>query len=290
MMPPLTWLCRDRRLALERRPLIMGILNVTPDSFSDGGRYFDRAAAVAQGRRMAEAGADILDIGGESTRPGARPVAVEDECERIVPVVRALARETGAVLSVDTMKAAVAREALSAGAHIVNDVSALTHDPAMAGTIREFGAGAVLMHMRGEPRTMQQDPRYGNVVRDIAAYLAARLEAAAAAGLRRETLAVDPGIGFGKTPEQNVALLAALGDFVGLGRPVVIGLSRKSFLGLLTGRTVDERLAGSLAGLAFSVLNGAHVMRVHDVEESCDAVKVLAILAQAQREGVVRVE
>jgi dihydropteroate synthase len=266
-------------LTLEGRPLLMGILNVTPDSFSDGGLYLDRDRAVTQGLRMVEEGADIIDVGGESTRPGAEPVHADEESGRVVPVIEELGRRTGVVLSVDTMKAVVARRAIGSGAHIINDVSALTHDPHMAEVAAESGSGVVLMHMQGTPRTMQKDPRYEDVVAEVRAFLADRLDRLAAAGIARDAMAVDPGIGFGKTVEHNVRLLSHLEALGETGRPVVVGLSRKSFLGRLTGRETGERLAGSLAALAFCVMNGAHVMRVHDVKESFDALRVAAALS-----------
>lgn len=275
------WKCRDRVIEIGRRPLIMGILNVTPDSFSDGGRFSDPAAAVERGLQMVREGADIIDVGGESTRPGAADVPEGDELSRVIPVIHDLAARTRAILSIDTMKAAVARRALEAGARIINDVSALTHDPDMPGVAREHGAGVVLMHMLGSPRTMQNDPRYADVVAEVAGYLRARLDALAAQGLEPDTLAVDPGIGFGKTVEHNLSLLANLAALAAAGRPVVVGLSRKSFLGKLTGSEVGERLAPSLAGLVFCALNGAHVIRVHDVKESRQALTVAMALAEA---------
>ena len=256
----------------------MGILNVTPDSFSDGGRFADAGAAVTEARKMVDEGADIIDVGGESTRHGAAAVDAGDEQQRVIPVIEALAGETDVVISVDTMKAGVAREAMRRGAHIINDVSALTHDAAMVDVAGEFDAGVALMHMRGDPRTMQSNPQYGDVVEHIRGYLEARIEAVRAAGLKPETLAVDPGIGFGKTAEHNVRLIANLERFVSLGRPVLVGLSRKRFLGMLTGAPVEQRGAASVAGLACSVLNGAHVMRVHDVAEAAQAVRVAAAI------------
>lgn len=274
------WKCRDRTLMLDGMPLIMGVLNVTPDSFSDGNRYFDRERAVARGLTMVEEGADIIDIGGESTRPDAPTVEVGDELERVIPVIEELAGRTDTVISVDTMKGAVAQQAIEAGTRIINDVSALTHDPDMPEIARESGVGVVLMHMLGTPRTMQNDPQYNDVVAEVSNYLKSRVDDLLAKGLDRKTLAVDPGIGFGKTVEHNVRLLANLDAVGACGLPVVVGLSRKSFLGKLTGRNVDERLAGSLAALAFCVLNGAHVMRVHDVKESCDAARIASILKE----------
>jgi len=258
----------------------MGILNVTPDSFSDGGRHCDPERATAHGLRMMEDGADIVDVGGESTRPGAAEVPADEELRRILPVIAALARQPGAVVSVDTSKAAVAAAAVAAGAHIINDVTALAGDPDMAAVARESGAGVVLMHMRGSPRTMQADPSYGNVVEEVRAHLEARVADLLARGLERSRLALDPGIGFGKTVEHNLQLLARLDRLVGCGLPVVVGASRKSFLGNLTGRPVEERLAASLAALVFCVLRGAHVVRVHDVKDSADAARVAAALRE----------
>jgi dihydropteroate synthase len=268
------WRCRDRDLHFERT-LIMGILNVTPDSFSNGGQFFDLAQAVVQGLKMADEGADILDIGGESTRPGAAPVDEAEELRRVVPVVRTMAERTRCVISVDTTKAAVARAALAAGAHIINDVSAATWDPAMPAVAVEFKAGLVLMHCQGTPRTMQHEPHYADVVTEVRAFLAQRLEVLTAAGLPRDHLCIDPGIGFGKTLEHNLALLRQLEQFANLGRPILIGVSRKSMLGKLTGREKPEqRLASGLAALTAAVLRGARIIRTHDVAASRDAARV----------------
>ena len=281
------WQCRNRKLECGHRPLIMGILNVTPDSFSDGGSFTDSAAAVKAAREMVTNGADIIDVGGESTRPGACGVDEAEELRRVVPIIEALAGETDSVISVDTMKAGVAREAMAHGAHIINDVSALTHDAAMVDVAREFGAGVVLMHMQGSPRTMQREPHYEDVVSDIRSYLEKRIESVTAAGLLRETLAVDPGIGFGKTVEHNVRLIGELEAFAELGQPVLVGLSRKRFLGMLTGAPVEQRIAGSLAGLACAVLHGAHIMRVHDVKASADAVRIAAAIRDPENAGAL---
>ena len=283
---PLGWRCRDRVLSMASRPLIMGILNVTPDSFSDGGRYRSAEAAIAHGLAMARDGADIIDVGGESTRPGAAPVAVEEERARVVPVIEGLRAALSAaagdrdapVISVDTRKSAVAAAALEAGARIINDVSALTHDPAMSEVARRYRAGLILMHMRGDPATMQQSPQYTDVVAEVAAYLQARIAALCAAGLERETVAVDPGIGFGKTTEHNLQLLARLDVLKACGRPIAVGVSRKSFLGKITGRGAAERGPASLAGMVCAVLQGADIVRVHAVGESADAAKVIAAL------------
>lgn len=280
----LRWKCRDRILEIGPKPLVMGILNVTPDSFSDGGRYRDTNRAAEHGAAMVGEGADIVDVGGESTRPGAGTVSDAEEIARTEPVVRKLAAETNALISIDTRKAAVAERALAAGAHIVNDVSAMTHDPAMPGEASRYGAGVVLMHMLGSPGTMQDDPRYGNVVADVRRYLAERVDALVAQGLDRESLSVDPGIGFGKTVEHNEALVANLRELLTIGVPVIVGLSRKSFLGKITGREVNERLPASLAAMMVCLANGAHVMRVHDVKESVDAAAVWAALAGERKD------
>lgn len=284
------WRCRDRVLTIGPRPLIMAILNVTPDSFSDGGRFADPARAVEHGLRMAAAGADIVDIGGQSTRPGAEEVPGEEELRRVQPVVEALCAQTDVAVSIDTMKAPVARRALEAGACIINDVSALTADPDMVAVARETGAGCVLMHMQGTPRTMQTAPRYGDVVAEVTQYLRQRAGDLERTGISRETLAVDPGFGFGKNLEHNLGLLAHLDGLTALGMPVVVGVSRKSMLEKLTGRSVEDRLAGSLAALVCSVLGGAHVVRVHDVAESLDAARVAAAWLQAKEGKSVRVE
>lgn len=280
----LRWKCRDRILELGRKPLVMGILNVTPDSFSDGGRYRDTDRAAEHGVGMVGDGAAIVDVGGESTRPGSDPVSEAEEIERTEPVIRKLAEETDALISIDTRKAAVAERALAAGAHIVNDVSAMGDDPAMPGVVSRYGAGAVLMHMLGSPRTMQDEPRYGDVVADVRGYLAERVEALVEQGLDRESLSVDPGIGFGKTVEHNEALVANLHELLSIGVPVIVGLSRKSFLGKITGREVNERLPASLAAMMVCLANGAHVMRVHDVKESVDAAAVWTALAGERKD------
>jgi dihydropteroate synthase len=255
---------------------VMGVLNVTPDSFSDGGEWFDGEAAIAHGRELVDQGARILDVGGESTRPGADPVAVDEELRRVVPVVEGLAG-AGAQLSVDTMKVEVARAAVAAGATYVNDVTAFRHDPAMAALVAEHGCDCCLMHMLGEPRTMQRDPRYEDVVDDVRAFLSERAEFAIREGVAPERIQVDPGIGFGKTLEHNLLLLARLGEIVALGFPVVVGTSRKSFLGKITGREdPHERVPGTIATNVMALERGARVFRVHDVAEVADALAVTA--------------
>jgi dihydropteroate synthase len=264
------------------RTRIMGVLNVTPDSFSDGGAYRSRNDAVARALQMVEEGADMIDVGGESTRPGAEAVTVEEEIARTIPLLEVLREKTDVALSIDTTKSEVASRALAAGADIVNDVSALTFDPDMIGVVASTGAGVVLMHMRGDPRTMQVNPAYDQVVSEVAAYVRERVAACVAAGIEPDRLAVDPGIGFGKTVDHNLALLRGLPVLAALGRPLLIGLSRKSFLGALTGRGVDDRLAAGLGAQAFAVMSGAHLLRVHDVKETCDAVRIVDILRDRQ--------
>ncbi len=254
---------------------IMGVVNVTPDSFSDGGQFFDTHAAVDHGLMLLAEGADILDVGGESTRPGAAPVTAEEERERTETVVRTLAAD-GAVVSIDTTKVAVARAALAAGARYVNDVSAFAFEPELAGVVADAGVDCCLMHMRGEPRTMQDDPRYDDVVADVKAHLEERMAFAVGEGIAEERIHLDPGIGFGKTVAHNLELLRRLDEIVALGRPVVVGTSRKSFLGKLTGREVDDRVAATVATNVLALERGARIFRVHDVAPTRDALTVAA--------------
>ncbi|MBK6630724.1 MAG: dihydropteroate synthase [Betaproteobacteria bacterium] len=265
--------CGSFRLSLER-PLVMGIVNVTPDSFSEGGRHFDAARAIAHGRQLVEAGADLLDVGGESSRPGAQPVAVEEELRRVLPVIEALAC-AGVPLSVDTMKPEVMRRAVAAGASVINDIAALQAPGALAAAA-ESGAAVCLMHMRGEPRTMQADPSYGDVVAEVREFLSRRVAAAHAAGIGVERIIVDPGFGFGKRLAHNLALLRHLGRFHGLGACVLAGLSRKSMLGEITGRKVSDRDTASVAAALLAARNGARILRVHDVAATKDALAVWA--------------
>lgn len=256
--------------------LVMGIVNVTPDSFSDGGQFLDADAAVEHGLQLVREGAHILDVGGESTRPGAEPVGEQEELRRVVPVVERLASVAARTqISIDTSKAAVARAALAAGASLVNDVTALRGDPEMAEVVAESGADCCLMHMLGEPRTMQREPRYDDVVDDVKAFLAERMAFAMRAGIAEERILLDPGIGFGKTVEHNLALLRRLDEIVALGHPVVIGTSRKSFLGRIAGTDdAGERLAGTIATNVMALERGAYVFRVHDVQPVADALAV----------------
>ncbi len=258
-------------------PTLMGILNVTPDSFSDGGAYLDPTAAVARGVELVAAGASIIDVGGESTRPGAEPVAAAEELRRVLPVIEGL-RATGldVVISIDTSKVAVARAAIDAGARLVNDVTAFRADPALASLVGERGVDCCLMHMRGEPRTMQDDPHYDDVVAEVRDFLEERVGYALAAGIRRERIVIDPGIGFGKRVEHNLELLARLDEIAALGLPVLIGTSRKSFLGAVTGREGGDRLAGTIATCVMAFERGARIFRVHDVAPVADALAVVA--------------
>lgn len=251
---------------------LMGVVNVTPDSFSDGGQFLDAEAAVRHGGELLRDGAAILDVGGESTRPGAEEVDEAEELRRVEPVVAGLAGE--ATVSIDTSKLAVAEAALDAGASIVNDVTAFQRDPGMAALCAERDAGVVLMHMPGSPRTMQDDPRYGDVVDDVKAFLVGRMEFAVGEGVAEERIWLDPGIGFGKTLEHNLELLRRLGELRELGRPLVIGTSRKSFIGKVDGSAVDERIGGSIASSVLAVAEGADVLRVHDVAEMSQALTV----------------
>src|SRR5262245_23458747 len=259
------------------RPKLMGVVNVTPDSFSDGGLYLDEEKAIAHGRELLQDGADILDVGGESTRPGAEVVSAEEEIARTEPVVAELTvdiAQTGHEVSIDTSKLAVAEAALDAGASIVNDVTAFRRDPEMASLCAERGVGVVLMHMPGNPRTMQDDPRYEDVVDDVKAFLAERMEFALAEGVDEERIWVDPGIGFGKTLEHNLELLRRLAELRELGRPLVVGTSRKSFIGKVDGSEVEDRIGGSIASSVLALAAGADVLRVHDVAEMAQAATV----------------
>jgi len=275
------WKAQAHTLPVQERVLIMGVLNVTPDSFSDGGCYQNLDAAVAHAIAMAAEGADLLDIGGESSRPGARPVSLEEELARVLPVVTALTRRVRVLISVDTTKAEVAKRCLDAGAAIINDISALRDDPEMAEVVAQAQAGLILMHRQGTPPTMQDHPEYIAVVEEVCDFLHARVEAAAAAGIDRERIAVDPGLGFGKTCDHSLTLLSRLSAFQALGRPIVIGPSRKSFVGSVLERPVGEREWGTAAAVAVGVYQGAHVVRVHSVAQMKDVTR----MAQAIRDA-----
>jgi dihydropteroate synthase len=272
--PPLVLRCADKTLDLSQ-PVVMGVVNVTPDSFSDGGRFFSVEAAVEHGVRLAEEGAALVDVGGESTRPGAEPVGAEEELERVIPVIERLRAATTAIISVDTSKAEVMRAAGAAGAGLINDVRALRGPGALAAAAAS-GCAVCLMHMQGEPRTMQRAPSYADVVTEVRAFLAGRVAESISSGLAPERLAVDPGFGFGKTLEHNLTLLRRLGELAADGPPVLVGLSRKSMLGTLTGRAAGERLYGSVALAVIAALNGARIIRAHDVAATVEALTVTA--------------
>jgi dihydropteroate synthase len=277
----IVWRCRNRELPLGERTLVMGIVNVTPDSFSDGGMFADADAAVKHGLQLLEEGADVLDVGGESTRPGSDPVGEDEELARVLPVVEGLRREAPeAVLSVDTRKAAVASEALATGADVVNDVGAGA-DPRMLGVVESARAGMVMMHMQGEPKTMQSEPRYGDVVSEVRSFLAERLSGAVAAGIGRDRLCIDPGIGFGKNLQHNLALLRSIGSFRELGVPVLVGVSRKRFVGDLSGAgDPAQRLEGSVAAAVWCASQGVEILRVHDVGSTVRALRVVDAIAR----------
>jgi dihydropteroate synthase len=275
------WRVGERAFDCSERTLVMGILNVTPDSFSDGGRFLDRAAAVAHATRMVDDGADILDVGGESTRPGSNAVSVDEELERVRPVIERLAELHPAIpISIDTRKASVAAEALTAGASIVNDVSGGA-DPDMFDVVRDRDAAVVLMHMRGEPKTMQEAPRYDDVVGEVHEYLRQRIEAAELAGIDPERIAIDPGIGFGKDLEHNLELMRRVDMLLDLRRPVLVGPSRKRFLGTILDVPEDDRVEGTIGAVVWLVSRGAHLARVHDVREVVRAVRVANAIARA---------
>jgi dihydropteroate synthase len=264
-------------LSFGRRTYVMGVLNVTPDSFSDGGDWIDPDRAVRRARTMVREGADLVDVGGESTRPGARPVSAEEEIRRVVPVIARLARER-ILVSIDSSKAAVAEAAFRAGAKILNDVTALRGDPAMGRLAARAGVPVILMHMKGSPRTMQRNPEYRDVVKEIVSFFREILRIALRAGISRDKIILDPGIGFGKSPEHNLEILRRLDEFRSLGRPLAIGTSRKSFIGRALGRRVDDRVSGTAATVAAAILRGADVVRVHDVREMSDVAHMTDLL------------
>jgi len=273
------WLCRDRVLKLGERTRVMGILNVTPDSFSDGGDFSDPAAAVDRALEMVAQGADIIDVGGESTRPGAEPVSATEEIRRTVEVIEQIRGQSDVFVSIDTMKAEVALRALEAGADIINDVSAFEADERMVEVAAQTRAGVVLMHMKGSPQTMQDHPGYGHVVSEVGGYLGNRLDFAEEHGVPRNRMVVDPGIGFGKAVEHNLELLRGLPELAKCGSPILVGASRKSFIGQVLGRDNPAgRLAGSLGVAAWAAIQGAHILRVHDVIDTCDVCGLVDIL------------
>jgi len=263
------------RWVLGKRILIMGVLNVTPDSFYDGGRYFKKADAGKRALQMIEEGADIIDIGGESSRPGSMPVSLDEEIKRVIPVVKEVARRSGAAISVDTTKSEVARQALQAGAAIINDISSLRFDPAMAGVCAKNKAGVILMHIRGTPATMQMDVEYDDLMSEIFNHLEERVDFAVKAGVKLENIAIDPGIGFGKDYADNLRIIRRLSEFKSMGRPTVLGVSRKSFIGKVLGVEAKGRLIGSIAAAITGILNGACIVRVHDVKETRMAIDMV---------------
>ena len=274
-----TWLCRDRLLKLGERTQVMGILNITPDSFSDGGDFSDPSAAVDRALEMVAQGADIIDIGGESTRPGAVPISAAEEIGRTVSVIEKIRAQTATLISIDTTKAEVALQALMAGADIINDVSAFEADEGMVGVAAHTQAGVILMHRKGSSQTMQDNPDYENVVLEVGSYLKNRINFAVAHGVARDRIVVDPGIGFGKTVEHNLELLRGLPELATYGDPILVGASHKKFIGQILGRDKPaERLAGSLGVAAWATIQGAHILRVHDVIDTCDACRLVDTL------------
>jgi dihydropteroate synthase len=268
------------KIAGAGKTLIMGILNITPDSFSDGAMFIDPSLAEEYARKMVAWGADIIDVGGESTRPGSMPVSADEELGRILPVLKKLKGKISVPVSVDTYKADVARRALDEGVSWINDITALRHDARMAGVIASYGAGVILMHINGEPRTMQDSPVYSDIIGEISDHLRGSIEMAENAGISPDRIIIDPGIGFGKTTAQNIYILRNLREFKSLGKPVMVGLSRKSLIGKLTGKDVHDRVFGTAAGVALSIMNGADIVRVHDVREMKDVAAVI--------DGVIR--
>jgi dihydropteroate synthase len=266
--------CRKRTFGLGRQTLLMGVLNVTPDSFSDGGLFFDKEKAIAHGLKMVEEGADFIDIGGESTRPGSKPLELDEELRRVIPVIESLAKETDVPISIDTYKSTVARKAIEAGAQIINDISGLHLDPSLSEVAAKEDVPLVLMHIRGNPETMQKDVHYESLFSEIIQYLKDSIQRAESAGVDPEQIIVDPGIGFGKTVEDNLLILKNLKEFKVLGKPLLLGTSRKTFIGKILNAGVTERLEGTLASIVVGVLNGAHIIRCHDVLQTKKAIAI----------------
>lgn len=265
----------QRVLDLSSRTHLMGVLNVTPDSFSDGGRFFKLEEAIKQGLKLAEEGADIIDVGGESTRPGSEPVAIEEELRRVLPVIEELAKRIDLPISIDTYKSKVAKEVLDSGASMVNDISGLRYDPEMKKVVAKYDVPVVLMHIQGTPKNMQENPKYENLLEDIKSYLNESISIAEKAEIDEDKIIIDPGIGFGKTLNDNLKILKNLVEFKSLGRPIMIGVSRKSIIGKILDLPTDERLEGSLASMAVAIMNGANILRVHDVKESKRVAKLV---------------
>ena len=283
---PVVLMAGSRTIKFEAGPLLLGVLNVTPDSFSDGGAYLTVEQALSHARQMQAEGADIIDIGAESSRPGAQPIDESEELRRLIPVLEAVHEVVPLPISVDTAKAAVARRAVQAGATIVNDITALRGDPSMAGLVAETGVAVVLMHMQGTPQTMQRSPRYGNVVEEVATFLRERIQVAITQGIRRSQIILDPGFGFGKLQEHNLQLLAEFEVLTKIGYPLLVGVSRKQFIGNLVQQPVHERGYGTAGAVAVAVLKGAQIIRVHDVRTMRDTVSVVSAISRHARSHV----
>jgi dihydropteroate synthase len=266
--------CRKRTFTLGKQTLLMGVLNITPDSFSDGGLYFDKEKAIAQGLRMVEEGADLLDVGGESTRPESKPIGLEEELRRVIPVIESLTKKVDVPISIDTYKSAVAQEAIRAGAEIVNDISGLHYDQSLANVAAKEDVPIILMHIRGTPETMQKDVHYDSLFSEIIQYLKESIQRAESAGVDPNQIIIDPGIGFGKTLKDNLLIINNISEFRILGKPILLGTSRKSFIGKILNADVTERLEGTLSSIAIGVLNGAHIIRCHDVLQAKKAIAV----------------
>jgi len=279
----LSW--SEYTLALSRRTHVMGVINVTPDSFSDGGQFFEKERAVAQGLQLAADGADLIDVGGESTRPYSKGISADEEMNRVIPVIEALKKELTIPISIDTLKAQVAREALRCGASMVNDISALRSDPEMASVVAEAGVPVILMHMKGTPADMQVNPSYDDVAAEIIAFLKEVMDQAVSRRVRRERIIVDPGIGFGKTFDHNLEILRELDRFQCLQAPILVGSSRKAFIGRILDRKVYERDTGTMATVAAAVMNGAHIVRVHNVKQAVETVRVIDAIKRGGIEG-----
>ena len=273
----------NQSLSLGERTHIMGVLNVTPDSFSDGGQYLDSRKAIKRAREMAEEGADIIDVGGESSRPGSVPVGLDEELKRVMPVIEEVAKKTDIPISIDTYKSEVARRALDGGAEIVNDISSLNFDPGMADLIAQRRVPVILMHMRGTPKDMQNDLHYDSLIPEILAYLRQSIDRAEATGVNPRKIVIDPGIGFGKSAEDNLRIIRNLSEFKILGKPILLGASRKSFIGKILNNEVGDRLEGSIASVVAGIINGANIVRVHDVKETKRAVLIIDAIKSADR-------
>ena len=272
-------------LDLSRRTHVMGVINVTPDSFSDGGQFFEKERAIEQALQLATDGADLIDVGGESTRPYSKGISADEEMNRVIPVIETLKKELGIPISIDTLKAPVAREALRCGASMVNDISALRSDPKMASVVAEAGVPVILMHMKGTPADMQVNPSYDDVAAEIITFLKEVMDQAVSRGVRRDRIIVDPGIGFGKTADHNLEILKDLGRFQCLGVPILVGSSRKAFIGRILDKKVHERDTGTMATVAAAVMNGAHIVRVHNVKQAVETVRVIDAIKRGKIEG-----